>query len=136
MEVLTFEWLLAIGIVLIGLEALMFSFFLFPIGLGFIIVSFLNLYFMQFDTMFGQIAAALVLGLIFILLLRKKFIYWMSKSSSRKEDKIHIRGIGIVDGEQIKFEGTYWNTNDDLSSYNSGDKVEIEILKNKAIIKK
>lgn len=136
MEALTFEWLFAIGIILIGLEALIFSFFLFPIGLGFLIVSIFHLYFMRFNSLFSQTATALVLGLIFILLFRKKFICLMGKSSSNKEDKIHVSGIGIVDGKQIKFEGTFWNTNDDLSSYNDGDKVKIEIFKNKAVLKK
>jgi len=136
MEALTFQWLFAIGILLIGLEALMFSFFLFPVGFGFIIVSVIHLYFVQFHSLFSQIAAALIIGLFVILLFRKKFIYLLGKSSSTKEEKIHVSGTGIVDGKQIKFEGTFWNTNDDLSLYKDGDKVEIEIFRNKAVLKK
>lgn len=135
MEALSFEWLLAIGIVLIGLEALLFSFFLFPVGLGFIIVSVLQLYFVEFNSLFSQLATVLGIGLVFILLFRKKFIKMIGKSSTNEEEKVHVGGIGIVDGTQIKFEGTFWNTNDDLSTYKDGDKVNIEIIKNKAVIK-
>lgn len=135
MESLSFEWLLAIGIVLVGLEALVFSFFLFPIGLGFLIVAFLELWVLDFNTLFSQVATVLILGLIITLIFRKKFIEVLGKSSSNKEEQVHTSGIGTIDGEQVKFEGTYWNTDDDLSTYNDGDKVNIDIVKNKAVIK-
>ena len=134
MEALSFEWLLAIGILLIGLEALVFSFFLFPIGLGFLIVAFLELWILNFESLFAQVATALVLGLIITLVFRKTFIKLLGKSSSDKEEQIHIGGIGTIDGKQIKFEGTFWNTDEDLSSYKDGDKVSIEIVKNRAVI--
>jgi membrane protein implicated in regulation of membrane protease activity len=135
MEALSFEWLLAIGIVLVGLEALVFSFFLFPIGLGFLVVAFLELWVLDFESLFSQVATVFVIGLIITLVFRKKFIEILGKSSSNKEKQIHTSGIGTIDGTQIKFEGTYWNTNDDLSSYSDGDRVNIEIIKNKAVIK-
>ncbi len=135
MEALSFEWLLAIGILLVGLESLMLSFFLFPVGLGFLVVAFLELWVLNFESLFSQIATVLVIGLSFTLLFRKKFIELLGRSSSNKEERIHIKGIGTIDGKQIKFEGTYWNTHDDLSSYSDGDKVNVEIVKNKAVIK-
>jgi len=135
MEALSFEWLLAIGIVLIGLEALVFSFFLFPIGLGFLVVACLELWVLDYDSLFSQTATVLVLGLIITLVFRKKFIKLLGKSSSDKEEQIHTSGIGTIDGKQIKFEGTYWNTDNDLSSYKDGDRVNIEIIKNRAAIK-
>ena len=134
MEALSFEWLLAIGIILIGLEALIFSFFLFPIGLGFLIVAFLELWVVEYDSLFSQMATGFVLGLIITLLFRKTFIKLLGKSSSDKEELIHVSGIGTIDGKQIKFEGTYWNTDDDLSLYKDGDKVNIKIIKNRAVI--
>ncbi|MDA7847893.1 hypothetical protein N8972_00185 [Sulfurospirillum sp.] len=135
MEALSFEWLLAIGIVLVGLEALVFSFFLFPVGLGFLAIAFLELWVLNFESLFSQLATALGIGLVFIFFFRKKFIILLGKSSSFKEDKVHTSGIGIIDGEQIKFEGTYWNTDNDLNAYTDGDKVNIYIVKNKAVIK-
>ena len=134
MEALSFEWLVAIGILLIGLEALLFSFFLFPIGLGFLAVAFLELWVIDYDSLFSQVATGLVLGLIITFVFRKTFIKLLGKSSSDKEDQIHTSGIGTIDGKQIKFEGTYWNTDDDLSPYKDGDRVNIEIVKNRAVI--
>jgi len=134
MEALSYEWLLAIGIILIGLEALVFSFFLFPIGLGFLVVSFLELWVLKFDTLFSQTATVLVLALVVTLLFRKKFIRFLGKSSSKKEEKVHKGGIGTIDGTQIKFEGTFWSTDDDLSAFKDGDNVDISIVENKAVL--
>ncbi len=134
MEALSFEWLLAIGIILIGLEALIFSFFLFPIGLGFLVVAFLELWFLDFESLFTQVATVLVLGLVITLVFRKKFIKLLGKSSSSVEERVHSGGIGTIDGKQIKFEGTYWNTDNDLSTYKNGDRVNIKIVKNRAVI--
>lgn len=134
-DALSFEWLLAIGIVLIGLEAFVFSFFLFPLGLGFLIVSLVELYALRFDSFYTQIATVFVIALVLVLLLRKKFIEMLGRSSRNTEEHVHQGGIGIVDGTQIKFEGTYWNTDSELGSFKDGDKVEVEIVKNKAVIK-
>ena len=135
MEALSFEWLLAIGIVLIGLEALVFSFFLFPVGLGFLVVALTHLWIFNFDGLFSQLATVVSIGLAVTLLFRKKFIQMLGKSSSSKEEQIHKGGVGVVDGTQIKFEGTFWNSDDDLSGYSDGDKVDIVIIKNKAVLK-
>ena len=135
MEALSYEWLLAVGIVLIGLEALVFSFFIFPIGIGFLIVALLELWVLDFDTLFSQTATVLAIGLVITLLFRKKFIQILGKNSSSKEEQVHVGGIGVIDGKQIKFEGTYWSSDDDLSAYSDGDKVEVSIVKNKAVIK-
>jgi membrane protein implicated in regulation of membrane protease activity len=135
MYALSYEWLLAIGIILIGLEALLFSFFLFPVGLGFVIVALTHLWIFHFNGLFSQLATALILGLVITLVFRKKFIQMLGKSSSFKEEQIHSGGIGTIDGKQIKFEGTFWNCDDDLSNYTNGDKVTVSIIKNKAVLK-
>ena len=136
MDALAFEWLLAIGIILIGVEALSLAFFLFPIGLGFVIVGILEYLGLGYEGFFPQLATALAIALVFVLFFRKKFIVLISKSSSNKETQVHKSGIGIVAKNQIKFSGTYWNTDDDLSSYSDGDRVEVKIIKNRAVIKK
>ncbi len=134
MEALSFEWLLAIGILLIALEALTFSFFLFPIGVGFIVVSLFEFMGLGYESFFPQLATALMIALALVLFLRKKFIYMIGQSSTKKESQVHKSGLGIIQNAQIKFSGTYWNTDDDLSSYSDGDRVDIKIVKNKAII--
>jgi len=134
MEALSFEWLLAIGILLIALEVLTFSFFLFPVGVGFIVVSLFEFMGLGYESFFPQLATALMIALALVLFLRKKFIYMIGQSSTKKESQVHKSGLGIIQNAQIKFSGTYWNTDDDLSSYSDGDRVDIKIVKNKAII--
>jgi len=123
------------GIVFIQVETAKEAVYgLFPIGLGFLVVALLELWVLDFESLFTQTATVLVLGLIITLLFRKKFIKVLGKSSSDKEEQIHTSGIGTIDGKQIKFEGTYWNTDDDLSSYKDGERVNVKIVKNRAVI--
>lgn len=129
------QYLIAVGMIFIAIEILSFSFFLFPIGIGFIITAIVHYYLFAFDNMFYQFAFAFSLGLFLLVLFRKKLIILMNKGSSETEQKIHESGIGIIDDKQIKFSGTYWNTNSDLSKYKNGDKVNIVIEDNMAIIK-
>ena len=134
MEALTYEWLLGIGILLIGIEALLFSFVFFPIGLGFVVVAIIEIGFYDFGTIYSQVATAFGIGAVVLLLFRGKFLEMIHKSSNDTEEVVHKGGVGVVDGTQIKFEGTYWNTPSDLSSYKDGERVNIVIVDNRAVI--
>ncbi len=132
MEVIDWAYLLAFGIVLIGLEALIFSFVLLWIGIGFIVVALLT-YMGLFESGYVQIAVAVSIGLVLVLALRKWSMTLINKSENNTEEKIHKNGVGIIDGGLIKMDGTYWQSDDDLRSYKDGDKVEvIDIVNNKA----
>lgn len=134
MEAISIAYLLAIGIFLIGLEVLTFSFIFFFIGLGFIIVAGISSIFI-FSNGTVQIAIAFVLALFLALILRKTLLEKISKESTQKEEKIHKSGIGIVENGAIKFEGTYWETFSNLSKYKDGDRVNIiDILDNRVIL--
>jgi len=136
MQVIEAEWLLAIGILLIGAEVLLYSFFLFWLGLGFIIVSALSLV-VVFSNGFSQVAIALTLGLALALLLRKKSMELINKNEDRTETKNHKSGIGTFIDGSIKMDGTFWQTDDDVSSLENGDKVQVEdIVSNKVVLKK
>lgn len=132
MEVIDWAYLLAFGIVLIGLEALIFSFFLVWIGIGFIIVALLT-YFGVFESGTAQIAVAVSIGLVLLLALRKWSMNLINKTQDNTEEKIHTGGVGVIDGGMIKMDGTYWQSDDDLSEYKDGDRVEVlDIVNNKA----
>jgi len=134
MEAINWAYLLAGGIVLIGLEAIFFSFFLFWIGIGLMVVSALS-YFGLFESAYTQVAVAFSVGLILVFALRKWSMKLINKSQDSSEEKVHQSGIGIVDKGMIKMNGTFWQC-DDLSAYKDGDKVEVhDIVNNKAIIK-
>ena len=134
-EVIEWYYLLAGGIALIGFEALFFSFFLIWIGLGFILVGVLT-YFGLFDNATAQIATAFSIGLVLLFALRKYSMTLVNKSQDESEEKVHKGGVGIIDNGMIKMNGTFWQTNDDISSYKDGDKVEVlDIVDNKAVLK-
>jgi len=134
MEVIDWSYLLAAGILMIGLEALVFSFFFIWLGFGFVVVSGLT-YFGMFENGVAQIATAVSIGLLLIIALRKWSMNMINKTQDDTEEKIHQSGIGTIDNGMIKMGGTFWQSDDDLSAYKDGDKVEvIDIVDNKAKI--
>jgi len=132
MDAIAWGYLFALGIILIGLEALLFSFVLLWIGIGFIVVALLS-YMMLFESGYAQIAVAVSIGLLLVLALRKWSMNLVNKTEDHTEEKIHKGGVGVIDGGMIKMNGTYWQSDDDLSGYKDGDRVEvIDIVNNKA----
>ena len=132
MDAIAWGYLFALGIILIGLEALLFSFVLLWIGIGFIVVALLS-YMMLFESGYAQIAVAVSIGLLLVLVLRKWSMNLVNKTEDDTEEKIHKGGVGVIDGGMIKMNGTYWQSDDDLSGYKDGDRVEvIDIVNNKA----
>ena len=135
MEAIGWAYLLGFGILLIAIEAFLFSFFLLWIGLGFIIIAGVS-YFTFYESALAQFASALSLGLLLVLLLRKWSSQMLSKTEDSTEEKNHTGGIGTVQGNSIKMDGTFWLTDADLREYKDGDRVEvINIVQNKAILK-
>jgi len=135
MDSLSIAALFAIGIILIGLEALFFSFVLFFIGLGFLSVALISFLF-YFNSGITQIALAFVIGTILAIILRKPMMDRFVKPQKKENSMLKKRGIGIVEDGMVKFEGTYWAPFNDISSYKNGDSVEvIDIVDNKVVIK-
>ncbi|MEA3228577.1 MAG: hypothetical protein U9P38_05825 [Campylobacterota bacterium] len=136
METITCSYLLALGILLIGLEAIIFSFILFFFGVGFIIVSGISCFY-SFDNGLSQIAVAFVFALILAFLLRDYFLNKLSAPNDEVEQRTHISGFGYVAEDSIKFDGTYWKTLDNLEPYKDGDRVEIiDVVDNMVVLKK
>jgi len=136
MEVIDWSYLLAAGILMIGLEAIVFSFFFIWLGFGFVVVAGLS-YFGVFENGVAQLATAVSIGLVLVFALRKWSMSMINKTQDNTEEKIHQSGIGIIDNGMIKMGGTYWKSDDDLSVYKDGDKVEvIDIVDNKAKLAK
>ena len=132
MEEIYWAYLLAAGIIMIGLEALVFSFFLVWLGVGFIVVAALS-YFGLFDSGIAQIATAVSIGLVLVFVLRKWSMNMMNKTADDSEEKPHKGGLGTVDNGMIKLHGTFWQCDDDLSAYKNGDRVEVvDIINNRA----
>ncbi len=136
MDTISPSMLVAIGILLIGLEAIIFSFVLFFFGLGLIIVAGIS-YFYIFDNAIIQLALSFVIAILGAYLFRGKLLEKISTPSDGKEERTHISGIGYIDEDMIKFDGTYWRCDDNLNQYKNGDRVEIiDVVDNKVVIKK
>jgi membrane protein implicated in regulation of membrane protease activity len=136
MDAISSSLLIAIGILLIGLEAIIFSFVIFFLGIGFIIVALIS-YFYTFDDAITQLALSFIIAIIGVYLFRGKLLNKISTPSEEKEERSHISGIGYIDEDMVKFDGTYWRCDDDLSQYKNGDKVEIiDVVDNKVVLKK
>jgi len=137
MEIEAIEWyyLLATGILLIGIEALFFSFFLIWIGIGFLAVSVLS-YAGVYESAIAQISTAFGLGLILVFALRKWSMNMLNKTQDDTEERTHMSGVGIIDNGMIKMNGTFWQSDTDITGYKDGEKVEVvDIVNNKAILK-
>jgi len=135
MNAIEVSYLLAIGILLIGLEVLTFSFVLFFLGLGFILIAIVSSL-IVFDNGYVQIALAFSIALMTAIALRKNLLERLSKTSQEKEERAHISGIGYVEDDTVKFDGTYWKTLNDLSSYENGEKVEVIDVKDNMVVLK
>lgn len=135
MDVIEWEYLLALGILLVAIEIIFFSFFLFWIGVGFVIVAFIST-FILFESPITQVALAFFIGLVLVFLLRKWSMNLVTKTQNSEEERVHKSGIGIVDNGLVKMDGTYWKCDDDLSRYSDGDRVEVvDIVNNRVILK-
>ena len=82
MEVISPSYLLAIGILLIGLEAVIFSFVIFFLGLALIIVSVISSFY-TFDNAIIQLALASIIALFSAFFLRNYILEKISKPSEK-----------------------------------------------------
>ncbi len=139
LEVINPYILLGIGVVLIGLEAIVSSFILIWFGLGFIITAFIS---MGYDFKDGvwQLGIVSIISLLFIVLLRKKALEKFLQSQEQISDNfLDEAGVGEIKNGKVFFKGTYWEI-DPISQefdYEEGEKVIVsKAHKNSAIIQK
>lgn len=130
MEAIAYYYLLGFGFLLIGIEAILLSFYLLWIGLGFIAVALLTIAF-EFDNGLVQISIALIIGIVLLIAFKKPLEKTMVEKP-HSEEAIHQSGMGIISDGAIKMDGTFWSTDDDLSDLKEGDSVAVTIEGNKA----
>lgn len=124
-------YLLAAAVAMVGIEVFFPSFFFFWMGMGFGIIAGISALY-PFENGLTQVASALVLGLMLAFVLRKKTAELALKATAGEEEKSHAGGLGVIENGRIKFDGTYWKCDDDLSGYGNGAQVDIVIKDNKA----
>ena len=131
--------LLAIGIALIAFEALIASFILIWFGVGFVVIAIVSSVYMFSDGIW-QIAAASIISLLLLFLLRKKVLEkFLNSRKDISDDFLNEKGIGEIRNSKVFYKATYWDidSNIDEKEFVEGEKVVVlKTHKNTAIIEK
>ena len=131
--------LLAIGIALIAFEAVIASFILIWFGVGFVVVAIISSLYIFSDGIW-QIAAASIISLLLLFLLRKKVLEkFLNSRKDISDDFLNEKGIGEIRNSKVFYKATYWDidSNIDEKEFVEGEKVVVlKTHKNTAIIEK
>ena len=131
--------LLAIGIALIAFEALIASFILIWFGVGFVVIAIVSSMYMFSDGIW-QIAAASIISLLLLFLLRKKVLEkFLNSRKDISDDFLNEKGIGEIRNSKVFYKATYWDidSNIDEKEFVEGEKVVVlKTHKNTATIEK
>lgn len=117
--------LIAIGIVLVALEALLLSFFIFWFGIATVIVG-ISSYFITYSNGLWQLASIAILALVLLTMLRTKAIGLLMKAQGRDHDDdfFNESGEGIIKEGRVYFKGTYWKI-DASQKFKNNEKVRV-----------
>lgn len=100
--------LLSLGVILMGLEMLVGSFYIFWFGIGFFVVGIIE-YFVPFSGAIYQISTALIISLILLFTLKKRVNFLLSRSEKEiKDDFLNEEGEGIIKEGMVFYKGTMW----------------------------
>lgn len=131
--------LLAIGIALIAFEAVIASFILIWFGVGFVVVAIISSLYIFSDGIW-QIAAASIISLLLLFLLRKKVLEkFLNSRKNISDDFLNEKGIGEIRNSKVFYKATYWDidSNIDEKEFFEGEKVVVlKTHKNTATIEK
>ena len=131
--------LLAIGIALIAFEALIASFILIWFGVGFVVIAIVSSVYMFSDGIW-QIAAASIISLLLLFLLRKKVLEkFLNSRKDISDDFLNEKGIGEIKNSKVFYKATYWDIDSkiDEKEFVEGEKVVVlKTHKNQATIEK
>ena len=131
--------LLAIGIALIAFEALIASFILIWFGVGFVVIAIISSLYMFSDGIW-QIAAASIISLLLLFLLRKKVLEkFLNSRRDISDDFLNEKGVGEIRNSKVFYKATYWDidSNIDEKEFVEGEKVVVlKTHKNTATIEK
>jgi len=131
--------LLAIGVILIALESLLFSFVLFWFGLAFLIVGGISFFDVTLDLKW-QLSLVSIISLALLVLLRAKALnmFLKSKEGENNDNFLNETGYGVIKNGKVFYKATYWEVDPACKiTFDDGEKVFVEKAENNiAIIKK
>ncbi|AYQ57814.1 hypothetical protein MS2017_2163 [Bathymodiolus thermophilus thioautotrophic gill symbiont] len=135
MESLSSVLLLTIGICLIFLEIILYSFFIIWLGMALVMVAIIE-YFMPLSSIWIQFTLASVISIILFALFYKPLKSFVNKSPGLDNDFIKQHGKGMIKNQMLSYQGSYFKVvNCDVSSLDGAEVVVIKIEKNNAWIK-
>ncbi|MFT5660031.1 MAG: hypothetical protein ACI9TV_000665 [Sulfurimonas sp.] len=101
-------YLSAIGIILITLEMLTFSFVLFWFGIGFLLVAGLSL-FNVFPDALWQLGSIGLIAMLMLFFLRSRALEVFLKSKKENNDNfLNEAGVGVIKHGKVDYKATYW----------------------------
>lgn len=130
--------LIAIGLFLIAIEAMSFSFISFWFGLASILIG-IATNFIDFNDGLWQIASICILALVLLLSLRTKLMekFLKSKDQEINDTFLNEKGEGVIKNGKVEYKATYWDIDSKDTDFKEGEKVIVlSALRNKAKIEK
>lgn len=129
--------LIGLGVILIALEAFIYSFFVVWFGIGLIIVGVVSNFYNFSDGMW-QLSLTTLIALLLLFTLRAKISekFLKEQDQAPKEDFLNQSGRGVIKNNKVYFKATYWDIKSD-DKFEDGEEVEVvEASKGVALVKK
>ncbi len=123
--------LMAIGIILIALEAITFSFVLFWFGIAFLIVSVLSLLNIYPDG-FWQLSSVGIIAILMLVSLRTKTLklFLKSKNKENNDNFLNEAGVGVIQNGKVYYKATLWNIGyEGKETFDDKEKVDVKSTK-------
>ncbi len=123
--------LMAIGIILIALEVVTFSFVLFWFGIAFLIVSVLSLLNIYPNGLW-QLSSVGLIAILMLLSLRTKTLklFLKSKNKENNDNFFNEAGIGVIQNQKVYYKATLWNIGyEGKETFEDNEKVNVKSTK-------
>lgn len=123
--------LMAIGITLIALEAITFSFVLFWFGVSFLVVAGLSLFSIYHDGLW-QLSSVAVVSMLLLLTLRTKALklFLKSKDKENNDNFLNEAGVGIIKDGKVNYKATLWHIGyNGKETFSDNEKVSVTSTK-------
>lgn len=131
--------LLAIGIILIALEAVITFFIVIWFGFGFVLVAFISFFYI-YSNVIWQLATVSLISMVLIFAFRNKFMKKILESQIKvSDDFFNEEGIGEIKNSKVFYKGTYWEIDPNINKddFKEDEKIIVsKIFKNNVTIKK
>lgn len=131
--------LIAVGIGLIALEALLFSFIVFWFGMATIIVGLLS-YLNIFEDGLWQLSTIAILSMLLLFTMRSKALqlFLKSKDQEYNDNFLNEEGVGVIKESNVYYKATNWRIDPmNKDEFKEGEQVHVlSVKKGIATIKK